>query len=97
MIFCVSIQQRYAGKNVEKHFQGSRIVNFDPDGKWREIIVPSYTLVAEKGEYSYTYFMIPLIDNVSRERLVAIASNLQIKYWVFACVAAAWRNNVRFW
>jgi hypothetical protein len=72
-------------------------VNFDPEGKWREIIVPRYTAKVEKRDNSNTYFMIPLIDNSNREQLVAVASNLLIKNWVFACVATAWRSSVRFW
>ena len=73
------------------------MVTFDPDGRWREVIAKRMSISVDKDEKSNTYFMIPLVDNAHRNRLVAVASSLGVAHWVFGCVASAWHNNVRFW
>lgn len=87
-------------RGLGKHFensQGVREVDFDPDGRWREVVASHFTAHAEMEDTSNTYFMIPLVDNAYRDRLEAVSSGLPIKYWVFACAALAWKNSVRFW
>ena len=88
--------QRYAGK----HFVGAKypdMVRFDPEGKWREVIVKRLKISLDEETNVNTYYMIPLVDNAYRNRLIAIATNFNVKYWVFACVASSWHNSVRYW
>lgn len=91
-------KKRNGGKSF-RDFLNVREVDFDPDGRWREVFVPHFTasIETEKEKNSNSYFMIPLVDNAFRDRLVAVASGLSIKYWVFGCVALAWHKNTRFW
>ena len=88
--------KRSRGKHYEDH-KNIKEVHFDPDGRWRESVAKYFTASVDKNENVNNYFMIPLVDNAFRDRLVAVASALPIKYWVFGCAALAWTNNVRFW
>lgn len=88
--------KRNGGKSFQD-FQNVKEVDFDPDGRWREVIAPHFNASIEKENKSNTYFMIPLVDNAFRDRLVAVATGLPTKYWIFGCVALAWQNNARFW
>lgn len=75
------------------------MVDFDPDGRWREVIAPRFTakMDEDKEDRANTYFMIPLLDNAHRSALAAVATGLSIRHWVFGCVAGSWKNSVRFW
>ena len=93
-ILSYHLVQRYGGKSLEGSRQTDE-VDFDPDGRWRELIAPRLTL---NGDHTAnTYLMVPLLDNAHRNALSAVASGLEVKHWAFGCVANAWRNNVRFW
>lgn len=89
-------EKRHGGKSF-KDFQNEKEVQFDPNGRWREVVVPRFTANPDAEDKSNSYFMIPLVDNAFRDRLTAIASGLSIKYWVFGCVAMSWNNSTRFW
>ncbi|XP_046461194.1 GPI inositol-deacylase-like [Daphnia pulex] len=96
-ILLYHLMKRNEGKSF-KNFLNVREVDFDPEGRWREVVVPHFTasIEQEKEKYSNSYYMIPLVDNAYRDRLAAVASGLPIKYWVFGCVALTWHKNTRF-
>ena len=85
------------GVKTFQNSQSTREIDFDPNGKWREVVAPRFTANLGTDAKINTYFMVPLIHNAFRDRLVAVASGLPIKYWVFGCVALEWRNSVRLW
>lgn len=89
--------QRYSGKSI-RSLQNMKSASFDPDGRWREVIASQFIGIADnfKGEPINTYFMIPLVDNAHRDRLIAIGAGVPAN-WVFGCVATSWRKSVRFW
>lgn len=73
------------------------MVSFDPEGRWTEVILKRFKVSLDEKKNINTYFMIPLVDNAYRDQLLAVASNLNVKYWVFGCIASSWRKSVRYW